>query len=82
MFAVMIKDEYTDITPGFPYEVDKIFSRPDGHIKLKGCPRRYEIECFDIFHDGKRISYKEAYRLYKLGVVKEKLGMGGSNEKE
>lgn len=75
MQAIMIKDEYSDITPGFPYEVDKVFSRVDGHIKLKGSPRRYQIGCFMMVHDGKRITYEEAYRLYQLDKVKKKLGM-------
>lgn len=75
MKAIMVKDEYSDITPEFPYEVDKIFCKADGHIKLKGSPRRYQIGCFRLEHNGKRITYEEAYRLQQLDRVREKLGV-------
>ena len=35
----MIKDEYPDLAMGYPYEIEKVYN--DGHIKLKGSPRRY-----------------------------------------
>ena len=73
MQAVMTKDEYIDITPNYPYEVDRVFS--EQYIKLKGSPRRYESKCFDIMHKGKKISHDEAYRLHKIEVVKANLGM-------
>ena len=73
MIARMRNDGYVDITPGFPYEVDRVYF--DGHIRLKNSPRRYRSGCFEIFHKGKKITHKEAYRLYRLNCIKDKLGM-------
>ena len=69
----MVKDDYTDITPGFPYEIERVFATT--YIKLKDSPRRYMSSSFDIMHKGKKISHKEAYRQYKIQMVKDKLGM-------
>lgn len=73
MQAIMIDDEYVDITPGFPYEIERVYSV--AYIKLKNSPRRYLSSSFDIIHNGKKIPHKEAYRQYKIQIVKEKLGM-------
>lgn len=73
MQAILIKDEYSDIAMGFPYEIEKVFGKK--HIKLKNSPRRYVSSSFDIMHNGKKISHKEAYRQYKIQIVKDKLGM-------
>ena len=73
MQAIMIDDEYVDITPGFPYEIERVYSV--AYIKLKNSPRRYLSSYFNIMHKGKKISHKEAYRQYKIQIVKNKLGM-------
>ena len=73
MQAVLVKDDYTDITPGFPYEIERVFVNT--YIKLKNSPRRYMSSSFDIIYKGKKISHKEAYRQYKIQRVKNKLGM-------
>lgn len=73
MQAIMIDDEYVDITPGFPYEIERVFA--DTYIKLKNSQRRYMSSSFDIMHKGKKISHQEAYRQYKIQIVKDKLGM-------
>ena len=56
MKAIMVKDDYLDITLGFPYEVDRIYA--DGHIRLKNSPRIYQASSFHIYHNGKKISCK------------------------
>lgn len=73
MKAILVKDEYSDITLGWEYDIDRIYS--DGHIKLINSPRRYEAGYFIFMNKGKKISYKEAYRLQQLEKVKKKLGM-------
>lgn len=73
MQAILVKDDYSDITPGFPYEIEQVFAVT--YIKLKNSPRRYMSSSFDIIHNGKKIPHKEAYRQYKIQIVKEKLGM-------
>lgn len=73
MQAILIKDEYADIAMDFPYEVDRVFH--DRYIKLKNSPRRYMSNAFKIMHKGKRITHRDAYKLYKIEMIKKKLGM-------
>lgn len=73
MIAVMVKDDYLDITKGYTYEIDRIYS--DGHIKLKESKRNYLASSFKLFMNGKEISLKEAYRLQQIETVKRKLGI-------
>lgn len=77
MIAVMIKDEYPDLVLGFRYKVEKMITRSNGgyHLMVEGSPRRYMTGCFEIWHNGKKVSAKEAYRLQQIEVVKRKLGM-------
>lgn len=71
--AKMINDSYIDLVPGYEYDVKKVFT--DGHIMIGDSPRHYDINCFAITLNGKRLSKSEIYRQYKLQVVKEKLGL-------
>ena len=73
MKAILVKDEYSDITLECEYDIDRIYS--DGHIKLTNSQRRYKAECFIFMNKGKKISYREAYRLQQLEKVKKKLGI-------
>lgn len=73
MQAILVEDAYLDITPHLPYEIETV-SR-DTYIKLKGSKKKYMSNSFAIIHNGKKISHKEAYRQYKIQIVKEKLGM-------
>ena len=73
MKAILVKDEYSDIILEWEYDIDRIYS--DRQIKLKNRPRRYKSECFILMNKGKKISYREAYRLQQLENVKKKLGM-------
>lgn len=75
MKAKMIKDDYIDIVSGYEYEVEKVFSPSYGYIKLKNSPRRYDINSFEITHNGKVISHAEAYRRYKYESVLKKVGV-------
>lgn len=73
MYAVMVKDEYSDICLGHAYDVERVFA--DGHIKLTNSPRRYNGNCFRIYDKSKIVSLKEAYRRYRLEQVKKRLGI-------
>ena len=73
MKAILVKDEYSDIILECEYDIDRIYS--DGHIKLMNSQRRYKAECFIFINKGKKISYREAYRLQQIEKVKKKLGM-------
>lgn len=73
MQAIMVKDEYVDLEPNCPYEVEKVYS--ENYIQLKRSHRRYKSGSFKLMHNGKKISHEEAYRLYKIEVVRKKLGM-------
>lgn len=73
MIAYMKDDEYIDLTPDYPYEIDKVFS--NGYIKLKNGPRRYKADCFYIYHKGKQIAIKDAYRIYKTNKMLSKVGI-------
>lgn len=77
MIAVMIKDEYPDLVQGFRYKVKKIITRSGSgyYLMVEGSPRRYMTGCFEIWHNGKKVSAKEAYRLQQIEVVKRKLGI-------
>ena len=77
MIAIMIKDEYTDLVPGFQYKVKKIITRNGAgyHLMVEGSPKRYMTGCFEIWNNGKKISAKEAYRLQQIETVKRKLGL-------
>ena len=72
----MLNDDYIDLVQGHPYTVKRMYSLEDGHVMLEGSPRRYMANSFKFTDDkGKTISYSEAYRLYRLGVVKKKMGI-------
>jgi len=73
MQARLIKDEYNDLCLGFPYTIKRVMSR--GHIMLEGSPRRYTASSFEITHKGKKITYAEAYRVYKVESTMQKLGI-------
>ncbi len=73
MQAIMVEDEYSDIVLHHPYEIEKVYCNT--HIKLKNSPRIYMSNSFVIIHNGKKISHREAYRQYKIQIVKNKLGM-------
>lgn len=74
MKAEMIKDEYIDLSLKYQYTITRVFK--DGHIELKGSPRRYLASCFKITDDnGKKISFGEAYRRYGIEKVKRNLGL-------
>jgi hypothetical protein len=74
MVAIMRDDGYVDITPGFPYEIDKVYQ--NGRFRLKNSPRQYRATCFKFYDDkGKEITFKEAYKLYRVNCIKAKLGM-------
>jgi len=73
MVARMRNDGYIDLSPDFPYEIDKVLA--NGYIKLKHSPRRYRVMCFKLYHNDKQITYKEAYRLYRLQCIKTKFRM-------
>lgn len=73
MIAIPKDNTYQDLQPNQEYEIDRVFK--NDYIILKGSKRRYKSNCFEIRHNGKKISFEEAYRLYKLEVVKRKLGM-------
>ena len=73
MEAVMIKDSYIDVVMYYPYEIERVFKNK--YIKLKGNPSKYESKSFRLLHEGKKIKHKEAYRLHKIEVVKQKLGL-------
>lgn len=73
IYAKMVKDEYVDLVPNYPYEVERIYGGYT-YVKLKGSPRRYKSECFKFFIDGDAISQEEAYRRQQIDKVKKKLG--------
>lgn len=73
MFARMKNDGYVDLTPDFPYEIEKVLSNK--YIKLKHSPRRYKASCFKLYHNDEEITFKEAYLLYRVQRIKAKLGM-------
>ena len=73
MIAYMVKDEYRDLAPDYPYEVIKVYSSKE--IMLKGSPRRYSAKSFKITHNNKIITVAEAYRIYKYESIAKKLGM-------
>lgn len=75
MQAAMITDEYMDITPGYTYEVDRVYK--DGRIRLVNSPRIYDGRHFEIRYKGKRIDLKKAYRQYRWSRKKWK--QRGSN---
>lgn len=71
--AVMVKDDYSDLSADFPYIVEKLHF--DGHIKLKNKPTLYDGKSFTILYNGNKVSFNEAYRQQQLWVVKQKLGI-------
>ena len=76
MNAVMVKDEYPDLVPGFQYKVRKIFRHGSNyHVMVEGNPRRYQVSCFEFWNNGKKVPAKEAFQLQQLEVVKKKLGI-------
>lgn len=76
MIAIMVKDEYPDLVPGFKYEVKKIFRHGSNyHVMVEGSPRRYLVSCFEFHNNGKKVPAKEAFRLQQIEEVKRKLGM-------
>ena len=76
MTAVIIKDEYPDLVEGFQYKLKKMISSSNTYyVMVEGSPRRYNAKCFEIWHNGKKISAKEAFRLQQIETVKRKLGL-------
>ena len=73
MIAICEKEDYPDLTPGYEYEIYRIYS--DGHIRLKNSPRKYDSKCFIFMNKGKKITYAEAYRLHQIEKVKMRLGL-------
>lgn len=73
MIAIPKDNTYPDLEPNQEYEIERVVKHY--YIILKGSHRRYKYNYFVIRHKGKKISFDEAYRLYKLEVVKRKLGM-------
>lgn len=73
MQAILIKDEYSDIAMDFPYEVERVYATT--YIRLKNSPRIYRSGSFKIMHKGKHITHRDAYKLYKIEMIKKKLGM-------
>lgn len=73
MIAIPKNDTYQDLQFNQEYEIERVLT--NHYIILKGSQRRYKSNCFEIRHNGKKISFEEAYRLYKLEVVKRKLGL-------
>lgn len=73
MFAFMKDDGYVDLTPDFPYEIEKVFSNK--YLKLKIGPRRYKASSFYIYHKGKQISIEKAYRIYRNNKILKKVGV-------
>ena len=73
MIARMRNDCYIDLTPDYPYEIEKVWY--DGHFRLKNSPRKYRASCFKFYHNDKEIPFKEVYRLYRIQCIKAKLGM-------
>lgn len=73
MIAYMKDDEYYDLVPDFPYEIDKMM--PTQYLKLKGNPRRYRASSFCIYHKGERISIAKACRIQRANKVLEKVGI-------
>ena len=74
MKAIMTNDDYIDLVPGYEYEVERMYSNY-AYIILKGSPRRYDFHSFKIIHNGKVLSYQEAYRQYKYESAMKKIGM-------
>ncbi len=73
MQATMIQDEYSDICMNYPYEVERVYA--DGNIRLKKNPRRYDGKYFEIRHNGKTLSLKEAYNIWQFECVKRQSGI-------
>lgn len=71
MIAKMIKDNYIDLVPNYPYEVTKVFR--DGRIKVKGSPGIYDGRNFLIMQDRKEISLEEAYKQYRKVAVRKRI---------
>jgi len=74
MKAVMINDDYIDLVPGWEYEVERVFSNY-AYIILKGSLRRYDIHSFKITHNGRELSYREAYKQYMYESAMKKIGI-------
>lgn len=72
MVAYMRNDGYIDLTPDYPYEIDKLMA--NGYIKLKQSPRKYRACCFDIYHKGEKITFSKAYNIYKVQSALKKVG--------
>ena len=75
MKAIMINDVYTDLVPGYEYEVTKVYSISYGYINLQGSPRRYDINSFKITHNGRVLNNQEAYRQYMHESAIKKIGL-------
>ena len=75
MKAIMVKDEYNDLVAGRLYEVNKVIKGAEYRIVVEGSPRRYRADRFEIWHNGKKISAKEAYRQQQLEIFKKRLGL-------
>lgn len=73
MKAIMKNDDYIDISPCYEYEVTRVYR--NGYIKLKGKPRFYQADSFEIRYKGEKIPFKKAYQIYKVQSVLSKLGI-------
>lgn len=54
--AAMKDDKYIELAPGYPYEVVEYRA---GKIMLKGCPRKYPAEHFQLKRGSEEISVKK-----------------------
>lgn len=65
MQAILVVDEYSDLSLGYPYEISRVFGQD--YICLNGSPRRYLSNCFTLTDGNTKLSHREAYRLFKEG---------------
>ena len=66
MYALMVKDDYTDLVLDHKYEVDTIYADKK-HMKIKGSPRRYLMDSFIIYDEkGNVLNKTKAYKCYLI----------------
>ena len=73
LYAEMIDDAYIDLAPSYRYKVKEV--RSDDYVILEGSPRRYKTSSFQIYKNDKKITFEEAYRSYKLGILMDRYGV-------
>lgn len=66
--AEMKDDKYIELAPGYPYEVVEYRS---GKIMLKGCPRKYQTEHFQLKCNNREISIKRLEWMCAMDTVWE-----------